>query len=68
MNPVKHGFCEHPVEYPWTSYRPFLFDSKSWFKKNEAFTWFNSMDDFKLEHNKKQNFEDIQDYLIEYDW
>lgn len=68
MNPVKHGFCDHPVEYPWTSYRPMVSNGKSWFKKQEALTWFANMNDFKMEHQKKQNFEDIQDCLIEYDW
>lgn len=66
MNPVKHGFCRHPVEYPWTSYLPFLSDKESRLQRREAFAWFDSRSHFELDHNKDQNFDDIQDYLFEF--
>jgi hypothetical protein len=67
MNPVKHKFCEHPVEYPWTSFLPFLSDRRTRLKKDIALEWFDSMGDFELEHHREQNFDDIQRYRFEYD-
>jgi hypothetical protein len=67
MNPVKHKFCEHPVEYPWTSFLPFLSDQRTKLKREIALEWFDSMDDFELEHHREQNFDDIQRYRFECD-
>jgi len=66
MNPVKHGFCKHPVEYPWTSFLPFLSDRRTKLKKDIALEWFDSMNNFELEHHREQNFDDIQRYLFEF--
>lgn len=34
-NPVHHGFCEHPFEYPWTSYLTCVSIKSSKLKRNE---------------------------------
>ncbi len=62
-NPVHHGFCSHPVEYPWTSYLTCI-SVKSTKLQREAVTgWFDSEANFKLMHEGKIEIEKIEKWL-----
>jgi len=57
-NPVNHGFCSHPVEYPWSSYISCISDAKTKLQRSEVIGWFNTLEDFILIHNR--NFDDSE--------
>jgi putative transposase len=46
-NPVHHGFCEHPVEYPWSSY---LTERIIKTKREEVISWFDDLENYKAAH------------------
>jgi REP element-mobilizing transposase RayT len=52
-NPVHHGFCGHPVEYPWSSYITCLSEKKTKLQRNVVIGWFNNVDDFISMHEKE---------------
>jgi len=65
-NPVKHGFCSHPVEYGWTSYLSFINNQTTKLKKETVLKWFDSFSQFKSLHNKTDDdFFDIDPLIIE---
>ena len=41
-NPVHHGFCEHPVEYPWSSYLTCISIKPTKLQREKAVGWFDS--------------------------
>ena len=62
-NPVHHGFCEHPVEYPWSSYLACISVKPSKVHRNAVVGWFDSEANFKELHNSKTNDISIEDWL-----
>ena len=52
-NPIHHGFCEHYLDYPWSSYLTILSPKKTRLKRNEVLGWYNQADHFKQYHNKE---------------
>lgn len=65
-NPVKHGFCEHPIEYAWTSYLSIVSLKPSGLARETVLGWFDNQANFKLAHqNIDGDFNDIQHLLIE---
>jgi REP element-mobilizing transposase RayT len=65
QNPVKHGFTDMMVDYPWSSYLSIISVSKTNLKKDKVVGWFNSQADFIEFHNKEQNFESIKNIILE---
>jgi putative transposase len=59
-NPVHHGFCEHPVEYPWSSYLTCLSLKPTRLNRNAVIGWFDDAANFKYMHNQKLNAEMIE--------
>ncbi len=64
-NPVKHGFCEYPVEYPWTSYLSLLSIKPTKLSRETVIGWFDDKMKFKLLHDKTDDFTDIEDIFLE---
>jgi putative transposase len=62
-NPVHHGFCEHPVEYPWSSYLACISVKPSKVQRNTVVGWFDNEANFKELHSGKTNFITIEDWL-----
>ena len=56
-NPVHHGFCQHPIEYPWTSYPVMLDNRPAMVKREEVMKLFGSRDHFLQFHHQKFNSE-----------
>lgn len=63
-NPIHHGFCSHPVEYPWTSYLSCLSLKPTKLKRKEVAGWFTDQGQFKAQHDEKLDFLDL-DYWLE---
>ena len=62
-NPVPHHICEHPLEYPWSSYQSCLSDKPTKLQRNEVITVFNSIENFKLVHEEVINNFEIENFL-----
>ncbi len=62
-NPVHHGFCSHPVEYPWTSYLTCVSLKPTKLNRDEVLGWFNAMGEFKTKHDEVIDWGDMEDWL-----
>jgi hypothetical protein len=60
---VHHGFCEHPVEYTWSSYLGSISAKLSPLKLDDAMTWFDNEDNYKQTHDSEINIKWIEDVL-----
>lgn len=63
QNPVHHGFCEHPLEYGWSSYHTCISINPTKLKREETNGWFGNMRNFKNLHDKKVEIDNIEYYL-----
>jgi REP element-mobilizing transposase RayT len=52
-NPIHHGFCEHYLDYPWSSYLTILSPKKTHLKRDEVLQWYREADCFKQYHSKQ---------------
>jgi putative transposase len=50
-NPVKHGFCSLPNEYPWSSYETCISDKATLLKREMVLEWFGDKELFKAMHS-----------------
>ena len=62
-NPVHHGFCCHPVEYPWSSYLTCVSIKPTNLNRYQVIGWFDSKANFKSMHNNKLEIEKIEKWL-----
>ena len=62
-NPVHHKFCEHPVEYPWSSYLSCISIKPTKLHREAVMGWFGNEANFKYWHNQKIEVEQINDWL-----
>jgi len=63
-NPVKHGFVDSIIEYPWSSYGSVISNKKTKLKRTEVINIFDDVDNFKHYHGREQNLNNINDLLI----
>jgi len=66
-NPVKHGFVEQAIEYPWSSYLTIKSDKPTKLKREDAMGYFKNLENYEFQHtiSNKENEKDIQDWIIE---
>jgi len=62
-NPVHHGFCEHPSEYPWSSYLTCLSLKPTKLKRESVIGWFDDEANFRHMHKKRINVIEIEKWL-----
>nr|WP_320120340.1 hypothetical protein [uncultured Marinifilum sp.] len=62
-NPIHHGFCDHPIEYPWSSYLSCISDKPTKMKREEVIEWFDDLDNFKFCHQQEIEILQIEKYL-----
>lgn len=65
-NPVKHGFTENVWDYPWSSYGSIISHKPTKLKRDFVLELFNGQNEFKLFHRDIKNYDDIQEFLLEY--
>lgn len=53
-NPVHHGFCENPIEYPWSSYLSCLSQKPTRLKREKVIELFEDIENFKYLHSMKK--------------
>ena len=62
-NPIHHGFCNHLLEYPWSSYITCVSEKPTKLKRERVLKLFEETDNFKKQHNQKIDIERIEKYL-----
>ena len=62
-NPVHHGFCEHPIEYPWSSYMTCVSIKPTKLHREAVIGWFDDEANFTYMHNKQIEVEKIEEWL-----
>ncbi|MDP2335614.1 MAG: hypothetical protein Q8N05_04010 [Bacteroidota bacterium] len=62
-NPVHHKFCEHPIEYPWSSYQTCVSMKPTRLKRDAVMGWFDNQANFKYWHDQKIEIEQIENWL-----
>lgn len=63
QNPVHHGFCAHPCEYPWSSYLSCISLKPTQLKRDEVIGWFNNKAAFEQLHNEKISTDFVNEWL-----
>lgn len=66
-NPIKHGFVENILDYPWTSYLLIKTEKVNFIKKREVVNYFDGIDNYIATHNLsiERIEERIKDLIIE---
>ena len=64
-NPIKHGFCNHPSDYPWTSYLSLMSIKPSKLSRKQVLGYFDNKANFKSQHKIDDKFEDIEFLFLE---
>jgi hypothetical protein len=62
-NPVHHGFCNHPLEYAWSSFFEESNNIKFAKLRNEVFEWFGNKEEFDIAHKTSFSKINIENYL-----
>jgi len=62
-NPVHHGFCEHPTDYPWSSYLSCVSAKPTKLYREAVMEWFHDESNFRFLHDGLLNAEDIGQWL-----
>jgi putative transposase len=62
-NPVNHGFCEHPIEYPWSSYLTCVSEKPTKLKREKVISLFENIENLKTFHNQRENFDSLENFL-----
>ena len=62
-NPVRHGFCEHPLEYLWSSYLTCISVKPTKLCRDTVIGWFDNDSGFRQWHNQKIEYIQIENWL-----
>ncbi|MBU8892557.1 MAG: hypothetical protein KOO66_07240 [Bacteroidales bacterium] len=62
-NPVKHGFVDDMIEYPWSSFLSVISHKLTHLKKQEVINWFDDLENFKYFHQKEHNLDKIKNLI-----
>lgn len=62
-NPIHHGFCDHILDYPWSSYMTMVSVKPSQLNRKEVIGWFDDQANFKYMHHQKVEIEKIENWL-----
>ncbi len=62
-NPVHHGFCKHPLEYPWSSYLACTTENLTNVKRDEVMGWFGGRAGFVAAHDPSIGREEMDEWM-----
>jgi REP element-mobilizing transposase RayT len=63
QNPVHHHFCDHALEYPWSSYLSCISLKPSKLQRKMVIGWFDDEANFKYLHKGQVKIEEIEKLL-----
>ena len=64
-NPVKHGFCERMIDYPWSSYATIISFTPTKLQREKVIGWFEGKANFVAFHDGKKTNTDISHLVFE---
>lgn len=64
-NPVHHGYRDHPMDYPWSSYLTCISIKPTKLHRQAVIGWFDSMANFKTCHEQDLDIDEIESWLME---
>jgi putative transposase len=64
-NPVRHGFTDNYKDYPWSSYGTVLSDEPIKLQYKKLIEWFENVSNYINVHNSLQDFDIIQNLVID---
>lgn len=64
-NPIKHGFVESMLDWPWSSYLTIISVKPTKMSRESVLGWFNGQSEFITIHQEVQNLELIKFTLLE---
>jgi hypothetical protein len=62
-NPVHHGFCSHPLEYPWSGYLSCISKKPTRLNRKEVIGLFGNTQNFIAEHNANSHNPEFENWL-----
>jgi putative transposase len=62
-NPVKHGICDHPITYPWSSYLTCVSEKSTKLKRDQVISLFENLENFKQAHHQSEDFSGLEKSL-----
>ena len=62
-NPIHHNICDHPLNYPWSSYITCLSDKPTKLRRKEVIEIFENLENFKYVHELKSDAFSIETIL-----
>lgn len=62
-NPIHHGFCTHPLEYPWSSYLTYISKKPTQLEREAVIGWFDDQVNFITAHEQKIESEEVEQWL-----
>ena len=62
-NPVKHGLCSNPIEYPWSSYQSCVSLKDTKLQRDAVVGWFGDDASFKRCHEQPLDLSFIENWL-----
>jgi putative transposase len=65
QNPIKHGFADHILDYPWTSYLTVLSSMGTRLKRQAVIDGFSDIQTFENEHQVPLDISPIEHLIIE---
>ena len=51
-NPIHHGFCDHFLDYPWSSYLTIVSPKETMLSRREVLAWFENQENYLSYHSK----------------
>jgi putative transposase len=63
QNPVHHGFCQHVLDYAWSSYLTCITLKPTKLNRIAVNGWFDNLADFKQMHSNKIEIERLEEWL-----
>ena len=62
-NPVNHGFCEHPIEYAWSSYLTCISPKPTNIRRDTVLEWFLDKENFEYCHKQSLQVDELEEWL-----
>jgi len=62
-NPVHHGFTQHSMDYPWSSYLTCISVKPTHLQRDTVINWFGGESNFIAAHNKHIDKVDLEHWL-----
>ncbi|HKX85619.1 MAG TPA: transposase [Flavobacterium sp.] len=62
-NPIHHNICDHPIQYPWSSYISCISEKPTKLKRKEIIQLFNDLENFEYAHQEKTDYLSIEQSL-----